>query len=134
MYKSCSKCGKIHDDKYKCRVNTTRKYDKDYNAEDRKIRRSRKWTETAIKIKEDSKYLCAVCLKENIYNYNNLEVHHIIKIRNDSSKAFDPYNLICLCQRHHKEADNNKISIEYLQELAKERIEEWYKEEVNKKI
>lgn len=121
MYKSCSKCGMIHDTKYKCRV-----YKKDrsnYDYEEAKLRNSYKWHKKAEQIKKDSKYLCSICYQENKYNYQELEVHHIIKIREDKTKLLDDYNLVCLCRRHHRLADSGMIDKDTLLKLAKLRIE-----------
>lgn len=119
IYKSCSKCGKIHDSKYKCKTNykfEARRYD-----ETRKIRNNYKWHTKAKEIKAESYFLCAVCLEEGIYNYKDLEVHHIEKIRDNKNKLLDNDNLICLCKRHHILADNGTISKEHLFELVKKR-------------
>lgn len=68
-------------------------------------------------IKKRDKYLCQVCLKDNIYAYNNLQVHHIIPIEKDNDKKLDSDNLITLCSYHHKQAEINKISKEQLSNL-----------------
>lgn len=116
MYKSCSKCGKIHDIKYKCNVGRL------YNGgEERALRNSHQWHSKAVEIKERSNYLCEVCKQEGKYTYDNLEVHHIVKVRDDKDKLLDDYNLICLCTYHHKLADNNEIDPNILRLLAEER-------------
>lgn len=89
--------------------------------ETRKIRNCHQWHQKAEQIKQDSKYLCAVCLDEGIYNYNNLEVHHIIKLRDAKEKLLDDDNLICLCRKHHIEADDGTISKDYLYNLVSKR-------------
>lgn len=120
MYKACSRCGRIHSHNKKCYIGMTRRR-KDTTAN--KIRHTSEWTNKAIEIKEDSKYLCSVCMDNKIYNYNNLEVHHIVPLEEDSTKAFDNYNLICLCRGHHREAECGEIEREYLFQLAKDREE-----------
>lgn len=72
-------------------------------------------------IREDSQYLCEVCRSYGVYNYDNLEVHHIIKIKDDPNRLLDRDNLICLCQKHHKLADSGEIEKSYLRELVKKR-------------
>lgn len=119
IYKSCSRCGKIHDTKYRCTAGSEHRIKYDY--EEAKLRNTYKWHTKAEQIKKDSKYLCAVCFDEGIYNYNELEVHHITKIKEDKSLLLDNFNLICLCRKHHKLADAGMIKKEYLQELAKKR-------------
>lgn len=111
----------IHDTKYKCKVGI--KYKTNYDYEEAKLRNTYSWHTKAEQIKKDSKYLCSICYQEGIYNYNELEVHHIVKIKDDKSKLLDDYNLICLCRRHHILADKDMIDINLLLELAKKRIE-----------
>lgn len=118
IMKSCSRCGKIHDYNYKCYVGKVYKK----NKVDR-LRSSYAWTQKAEEIKKASNYLCAICLKEGIYNYQELETHHIIKLQDDPDKLLDNYNLICLCKYHHRKADNGEIEEELLLRLAKEREE-----------
>ena len=118
MWKACSRCGKIHDTKYKC--NKGKVY-KDYKTKEDRLRSTRKWTNKSKQIREDSMWLCAVCKDEGRYNYNNLEVHHIEKLRHDINKLLDNDNLICLCSMHHKMADAGLLSKEYLIELVKSR-------------
>jgi len=119
IYKSCSKCGKIHDINYKCKTNY--KFEARTEDETRKLRNNYKWHTKAKQIKQDSKFLCAVCFDEGIYNYNNLEVHHIEKLRDDKTKLLDNNNLICLCRRHHIMADKGTLNKDYLYELVKNR-------------
>lgn len=127
MYKSCSKCGKIHDINKKCYVgdNFRKK-----NTQANKFRRTIEWLNKSVEIREDSKYLCSVCLDgkhqlEHTYKYNHkqLEVHHITPLEEDVTRGLDNYNLICLCNAHHRLAERGKIDREYLFELAKKREE-----------
>lgn len=118
MMKSCSRCGKIHDSRYKCNANRTYNYER---TDADKLRYTRKWKDKSKQIREESNYLCAVCRDKGIYNYTGVEVHHIIKLNNDTSKLLDDNNLICLCKIHHREADKGELSISYLQELVAKR-------------
>ena len=63
------------------------------------------------------KYLCQVCLMNNMYTYNNLQVHHIIPINIDYSKRLDSDNLITLCTYHHNQAERGLITKEQLLEI-----------------
>ncbi len=123
MYKSCSKCGKIHSKNYKCDCNKIDWSKYNSNNEEYKLRNTYAWHKKSEEIKKDSRYLCSVCEDEGIYNYNQLETHHIIKIREDKTRLLDNYNLICLCLVHHKQADRDEIDKNYLFELAKKREE-----------
>ena len=116
MLKSCSKCGKIHDFNYICKVNNRSKPKK---TEQRTFRNRNKWHEKAEEIKKRAGYLCEVCRQENIYTYDNLETHHITPLEEDIDKGLDNYNLIVLCSRHHKEAEAGTIEKKYLEELAR---------------
>ena len=73
--------------------------------------------------KSRDKHLCQICLEGKYdtfyrYNYNQLEVHHIIPIEEDNDKKLDSEKLITLCNMHHKMAEDNKISREELQEIV----------------
>lgn len=119
--KSCSRCGRIHPRGYKC--NYGRVYAKKTNEAD-KLHDQRRWKRKANQIKADAKGLCEVCLDMGIFNYKSLEVHHITKLRDNADLWLDDDNLICLCTRHHKEADAGEIEADYLRRLAKERNEQ----------
>jgi len=119
MFKACSRCGKIHRQGYTCRVG------KVYTGgQERGQRSSTKWTEKSLDIRERSSYLCAVCQDQGIINHKSVEVHHIIKVREDESLMYDDSNLICLCQAHHKMADAGEIDADYLRFLAEKRDNE----------
>ena len=118
MWKSCAKCGKIHPYNHKCYIGDSfRKKDTRAN----RFRRTIDWTNKSEEIREDSKYLCSVCLDNKIFNYDLLEVHHIEPIEQNYERRLDNYNLICLCNNHHREAEKGNIDREYLFKLAKSR-------------
>ena len=116
MFKSCSRCGKVHNTAYKCNYNRDKK---DTNA--RRLRRKNNWRIKSEEIRKSSNYLCSVCRAENRYTYKGLEVHHITPIDEDKHRVLDNYNLICLCQEHHKQAEIGKLDRDYLYLLARER-------------
>lgn len=116
MFKSCSRCGKIHDTKYKC--NHNKSYDNGYKTHTDTLRNTHTWHMKAKEIKEKSNYLCAVCKDKGIYTFDNLEIHHITKLRDNKELLLDNNNLICLCWKHHKLADEGYISSDYLRKLA----------------
>lgn len=117
MFKACAKCGKIHAANYTCTANK-RIY---VGGNERKLRSTNKWTEKSKEIREKANHLCEICRDKGIYTYNDLEVHHITKVKEDSTLLLDNDNLICLCQFHHKEADKGRVDIDYMRRLAKER-------------
>ena len=116
MYKSCSICGKIHDTNKQC------KSIKEYRGgEERQLRNLSKWHKKSLEIRHRANYLCEVCRDQGEYTFNHLEVHHIEKLSENADLLLDNYNLIVLCQRHHKDADKGLIDKEYLKRLAEER-------------
>lgn len=114
--KSCSRCGRIHPRNYNC--NVARVYQK---TNESKLRSRYAWTKKAKQIKDDANGLCEVCKAQGLYNYDNLEVHHIVKIKDDPNGLLEDDNLICLCVEHHKQADDGQIDADYLRELVKKR-------------
>ena len=116
MRKACSKCGKIHSPSYNC---TPKVYKQDT---ERKLRNTYRWAKKSREIREKVHYLCEPCLDEGVLFYKNTEVHHITKLSGGGEDVLlDNYNLVCLCQRHHKLADDGKIDPDYLRALAKRR-------------
>lgn len=111
MYRTCTICGGIHHEDNMCK----RYYKKNTKAS--KFRNSNAWIIKREQIKKRDKYLCQVCLKDNVYNYDDLQVHHIIPIDKNYDLKLDENNLITLCSYHHKQAEQNKITKEYLYKL-----------------
>ena len=121
MWKACARCGRIHEYNKKCYVGFSKgRKTTDAN----KFRNTMQWTNKSIEIRESSKYLCAICLENNIFNYKQLEVHHIEPLWENFERRLDNYNLIALCKAHHKEAEDGKIKREYLFKLAERRENE----------
>ena len=81
------------------------------------------WKEKSLEIREKSDNLCALCREQGIYNYFDLEVHHIEKLEERPELLLDDYNLICLCAEHHHQADRGEINKEHLKALAAAREE-----------
>lgn len=113
MYKSCSRCGKIHSTKYKCPKSRI------YPSSESELRNTNKWHKKAEEIKQRSGYLCELCKQDHRYTYDNLEVHHIDKLKDKPERMYDDYNLICLCKQHHMEVENNIDIKDYLFELVR---------------
>ena len=116
---TCPHCG-IVDRNHQCPHKTYKK--KTYDTEADRFRKSKRWTNKSIEIRQRDRYLCRVC-EANLYNtirqfnYDKLEVHHIIPIVEDYNKRLDNDNLITLCNYHHKLAEENYIPREELQKL-----------------
>lgn len=120
MYKACAKCGKIHAYGYKCNVGVDSNR---YKTDEAKLRSKYAWTKKSKQIRQDANNLCEVCRDHGIYTYDNLEVHHVIKLRTDANGLLDDDNLICLCVEHHKQADAGELTKDYLLDLIAKRKE-----------
>lgn len=118
MWKSCGKCGKIHEYNKSCYAGDTFRKK---NTKANKFRATAEWKNKAEEIKKDSTYLCSRCLDNNVYCFEQLEVHHIEPLEQNFARRLDNYNLICLCNACHREAEQGNISREYLFELAEKR-------------
>ena len=113
MLKSCSICGGIHDESNMCK----RQYKNKKDTIASNFRNKNVWIIKREQVKKRDKYLCQMCLKNNIYTYNNIQVHHIIPLVEQYSKRLDSDNLITLCSTHHKDAEMGYISKEELYSL-----------------
>lgn len=119
--KTCTYCRKIHGTEINCTAkrgyyhekNSRYEKDKDYI----KFIKSKQWFNKSQEIKLLDNHCCLVCKSLNLISPVYLEVHHIIKFRNDSSLRLDNDNLITLCIAHHKQADANKIASSELHSL-----------------
>lgn len=117
-YKACPYCGRIHRAGYECPKKPKRKYS---GGEERKLRNTYAWTKKSKEIRDKAQGLCEVCRDNGIITYKGLEVHHITKLAEDKDKLLDNSNLVCLCTKHHKEADKGLLSKTYLEELVRKR-------------
>ena len=115
MKKACSRCGKIHDSNYKCNHGKVYQLRTDEH-------NTHKWHKKSEQVRSEAMNLCEVCKAEGKYTYDNLEVHHIVKIKDNKDLLLEDSNLICLCQFHHRLAETGQLDQEYLRELAMQRI------------
>lgn len=117
MLKACSRCGRYHDKAYKCFASSFPRGD----AEASRLRSSYKWSKKSESVRERSFYLCEVCKDRGDFSIKDIEVHHIIPVREDPSLLLDDSNIIALCIPHHKEAERGILSVDYLRALADKR-------------
>lgn len=116
--RSCPYCGRFHAIDFDCGKKPIRpRYATDSPAS--RIRSTSKWQKVREAVKKRDHYLCQLCLRGydgtlRKFEYENTEVHHIVPIEEDESKAFDMNNLITLCRGHHEGAECGKISREEL--------------------
>lgn len=118
-YVTCSRCGVVKRG-HICPYKTYKKKDRDGKAD--KFRGSKAWTNKSIEIRQRDRYLCVVCMANlyntvRQYNYDKLEVHHIVPLNEDYNKRLDNDNLITLCKYHHNLAEDGQIPREELQNL-----------------
>lgn len=119
MLKLCSQCGQLHDfNSGPCQAGRTKK-----DTEAVRFRNTSRWQRKRKEIRERDKRLCQVCLigaynTQRMYTYENIEVNHIVPIKEDINKALDNDNLISLCSPHHKMADKGQIPRAVLVALA----------------
>lgn len=129
MLKSCSYCGRIHDEKFNCpKKPKYSKYKKQTKSNE--FRKTNIWKEKSKKIRERDNYICQICLRElynthQKYNHQNIQVHHIVPVVEDYELRVDDENLISLCKYHHDIAEEGKISREELKNIAKEQEEKY---------
>lgn len=121
MLKACHYCGRIHAKDFDCgrKAKPRPRYSHDSSEAGRY---SRAFTEKSQAVKEESHYLCAVCMDEGVITYRDLETHHIIKLRDRPDLLTEDGNLICLCRRHHGMADRGELDADYLRRLAARRF------------
>lgn len=120
MLVSCRYCSAFHKRGEICNNKPKNKGGKKENNAITKFRSSRLWQKKRHEIKIRDKFLCQNCLKNGIYQFNKLEVHHISPISQSWNKRLKNNNLITLCSTCHKQADNNDISIEALKAMIKQ--------------
>ena len=118
MLKSCKHCGRIHDSKYTCPSKPKRNNYKEATEED-KFRSTYAWQKKRENIKERDKYLCQVCIRKiyntlKKYNYTDIQVHHIVPIKENYELRLEDDNLISLCKYHHELAEKGDIPREIL--------------------
>ena len=117
MLKSCQYCSRIHDSKYDC-GKKPKKYKK-RNEKD-KFRSTQFWQIKREEITQRDRYLCQICIREDKYNHEELEVHHAISLQEDFGKRLDNDNLLTLCEKHHEMAEKGKITREKILFIIKE--------------
>ena len=121
MYKACTKCGRIHDTNHRCYKGESQYRRK--NTQANNFRKSYQWICKSEQIRKDSNFLCSVCRSNDTISFEQLEVHHIEPLEENVNRGLDNYNLICLCNECHRQAEAGLIERNYLFQLAKAREE-----------
>ncbi len=74
------------------------------NSKETKFYNSKAWIELKEYVLSKQNYLCQDCLEKGIITTSNLEVHHIIPIKENFNLSLDEDNLRVLCRSCHKKA------------------------------
>lgn len=111
MKKSCKYCGRVHDVGFVCDKKPKRLKAR---TDEAGFRSRWAWTKKARAIKERDHFLCLVCLAKGVVSSSYLEVHHIVPLSENADLGLDDDNLITLCEKCHKLADDGKIDRDYL--------------------
>ena len=127
MLTTCRYCNSIHDSSYECEKKPKPEYKKNCTYIDR-FRSSRAWRKKAEAIKKRDKYLCVYSLSKGVIETHDLEVHHIVPIKEDWNKRLDDSNLITLTRLVHEQAEDGTISREELLKSISPRHDENLKE------
>ena len=113
MLKSCSYCGRIHDRHTVCQQKAAAISRRQHKSNDKitRFRNSSIWKDCVRPqaLKRDLNF-CRVCLADGYVNSDDIQVHHIVPMREDFSRRDDLDNLICLCSFHHEQAEAGYIS------------------------
>ena len=96
---SCPLCKKSSDKRY----NSTMRM-----ADIKKIYNSKKWADVRLKVLIRDDYLCMECKKKGIETISR-DVHHIVEVKDDPTKAYDLNNLTCLCRSCHLKAHRANV-------------------------
>lgn len=126
--KSCKYCGRIHRKEFTCPMKPQKNRYKKSEADD--FRGTGSWKKKRDNIKGRDKYLCQICIRKlyntiKKYNYSDLEVHHIVPIKEDYSLRLEDTNLITICKYHHELAEQGTIPREELLAIAKQQEEQY---------
>ena len=119
MLVACGRCGRIHE-RGACAEKPLSTYRKK-TTKQVLIRHSTRWQRVREQALERDCYICRMCLEQGFINHNSLEVHHICKIEENESLAYELDNLLTLCSEHHKEVEDDRAKRDYLRELASTR-------------
>lgn len=113
MLKACSRCGRIHPDG-ECSVHYVRNYKKEYKGsenrtEEQRFRSTTQWQRKRWQILQRDGFCCRLCLYNHKIETHGLQVHHIVKMRENQSLRLEDTNLITLCPECHSivERDNS---------------------------
>lgn len=121
MKKVCPYCGHIVDMHHVC-PKKPKRYKHTSTTDEQRIRNTHKWKKMSWMIRERDGGMDQAAINglngQPYIMTRGLEVHHIVALKDDPSKAYDPYNLITLSSETHKMAECGDIPKDKLLEIA----------------
>ncbi len=130
MLKSCKYCGRVHDSSVECEAAIKFKkmlQEKNRGTVQKKLRGTNKWTQKSIQIRKRDGNMCLCCRANligtvNTLNTEDLSVHHIVPLEENSDGLLDDENLITVCSAHHELCENGTISRDIQRDLVQRSI------------
>lgn len=120
MKKACPYCNKFHDMDFLCPKRPQRYKS---NSAIVKFRNSTQWRRKRELIRMRDRNMCRLCAigygNKPVEYVSDISVHHIVPLAVDYNLRLNDDNLISLCDYHHELAENGKIPVDLLKNLAK---------------
>lgn len=121
IYRTCSYCNRRYDTSQSHKCEEQRLHENRVKADyQRKMKevdaplRTKRWRALRKRIILADNAVCQRCLiKFGIFNYENLEVHHIKPRINYPNLIFDETNLVTLCHSCNAQLALNKLDFEF---------------------
>lgn len=120
FYKLCAKCGAVIPlgETYCAECKPKKQTRDELNIDDSEemderaeaFYNSRQWRRFRQGILARDRYLCVNCAARGKLSVAS-DVHHIIRVKQDWNKRFDPSNCISLCKACHNKADRAGVSL-----------------------
>ncbi len=125
----CKHCMKIHDREYECDAKKKhRRMKQQARRNDSRYKvyndcyNTTKWKKVREQVLKEANYMCEVCKEFGKFNYTDIQVHHVEKVKDNVDRMYDIDNLIVVCREHHNiiEDMTSKELIEYANKLKLE--------------
>ena len=120
MTVSCRYCGRVHPAGVTCPRKPKGCRSKGEPTQADRFRWHKAWKTTRDAIIDRDFHMCRICFEgtRGTFPPGPLQVHHIVPLAEDYSLRMEESNLITLCPRHHRDAEDGTISREELRALA----------------
>lgn len=120
MKTRCKNCRKLIDFKNTyCEtcLSKVNKERKKYSTKDKEIdatTKTSRWQYIRQKVIERDLGCCVLCfIKDNYIEYKRLQVHHLVKRKDDLKLIYDMTNLITLCKDCHEKMEDLSTDMQY---------------------